>query len=45
MPHVHKPKPFGNWREFASEIAIIVVGILIALSARRAGGRCDSLGA
>lgn len=36
MPHVHKPKPFSNWREFASEIATIVLGVLIALSAEQA---------
>jgi hypothetical protein len=28
---IHKPKPVHNWREFASEIAVIVCGILIAL--------------
>jgi hypothetical protein len=28
---VHKPKPAHGWREFASEILIIVVGVLIAL--------------
>ena len=36
MPHFHKPKPFSNWRELASEIAIIVIGVLIALSAEQA---------
>lgn len=29
--HVHLPKPLHNWRELAREIAIIVVGVLIAL--------------
>lgn len=28
---VHKPKPVHSWREFASEIAVIVIGICIAL--------------
>ncbi|HEY3812764.1 MAG TPA: hypothetical protein VGL66_06025 [Caulobacteraceae bacterium] len=35
MPHIHKPKPFGSLKEFASEIVIIVVGVLIALSAEQ----------
>ena len=29
--HVHLPKPLHGWREFVGEIAIIVIGILIAL--------------
>jgi hypothetical protein len=29
--HVHLPKALHNWRELAREIAIIVVGVLIAL--------------
>lgn len=29
--HVHLPKALHNWREIGSEIAIIVVGVLIAL--------------
>lgn len=29
--HVHLPKPLHGWREFAKEIAIVVVGVLIAL--------------
>ena len=29
--HVHLPKALGNWGELAREIAIIVVGVLIAL--------------
>lgn len=33
--HVHKPKPAHNLREFLTEIAVIVVGILIALSAEQ----------
>jgi hypothetical protein len=28
---IHKPKPVHGWREFASEIVVIVCGILIAL--------------
>jgi len=28
---IHKPKPVHNWREFSSEIAVIVVGVMIAL--------------
>ena len=28
---IHKPKPIHNWREFLSEISIVVIGILIAL--------------
>jgi len=31
--HVHPPKPVHGWREFLNEVAIIVVGILIALAA------------
>ena len=33
--HVHLPKALHGWREFAKEIAIIVVGVLIALSAEQ----------
>lgn len=29
---IHKPKPVHSWREFASEIMVVVVGIAIALS-------------
>lgn len=28
---IHKPKPVHSWREFASEIMVIVIGICIAL--------------
>lgn len=31
--HVHLPKPLHGWREFAGEVGIIVVGVLIALAA------------
>ena len=31
--HVHLPKPLHGWREFAGEVGIIVIGVLIALSA------------
>lgn len=30
--HFHLPKPLHGWREFAGEVGIIVVGVLIALS-------------
>jgi hypothetical protein len=33
--HVHLPKALHNWREVAKEIAIIVVGVVIALSAEQ----------
>lgn len=33
---IHKPKPVHGWREFASEILVIVTGILIALSLEQA---------
>ena len=29
--HVHKVKPAHGWKEFANEIVIIVLGVLIAL--------------
>jgi hypothetical protein len=29
---IHKPKPVHNWREFLSEISVVVVGIVIALA-------------
>jgi hypothetical protein len=29
---IHKPKPAHSWRDFLSEIGVVVVGILIALS-------------
>lgn len=29
--HVHPPKPLHGWKEFANEIFVIVVGVLIAL--------------
>ena len=31
--HVHLPKPLHGWREFAGEVGIIVLGVLIALTA------------
>ncbi len=34
--HVHLPKPLHGWREFAGEVGIIVLGVLIALSAEQA---------
>lgn len=33
---IHKPKPVHNLREFASEIVIIVIGVLIALGLEQA---------
>lgn len=33
---IHKPKPLHGWRELVSEIAVIVVGILIALGLEQA---------
>lgn len=34
--HFHLPKPLHGWREFFGEVAIIVLGVLIALSAEQA---------
>ena len=34
--HFHLPKPLHGWREFAGEIGIIVVGVLVALGAEQA---------
>ena len=34
--HFHLPKPLHGWREFIGEVAIIVLGVLIALSAEAA---------
>ena len=31
--HIHLPKPLQGWREFAGEVGVIVLGVLIALSA------------
>ena len=33
--HVHLPKPLHGWREFAGEVGIIVLGVLIALGAEQ----------
>jgi hypothetical protein len=33
--HLHLPKPLHGWREFAGEVGIIVIGVLIALSAEQ----------
>ena len=30
--HVHLPKPLHGWREFAGEVGIIVLGVIIALA-------------
>ena len=34
--HFHLPKPVHGWREFAGEVGIIVLGVLIALAAEQA---------
>jgi hypothetical protein len=34
--HFHLPKPLHGWRDFAGEVGIIVVGVLIALGAEQA---------
>ena len=34
--HFHLPKPLHGWREFAGEVGIIVIGVLIALAADQA---------
>ena len=33
--HFHLPKPLHGWRQFVGEVAIIVLGVLIALSAEQ----------
>ena len=33
--HFHLPKPLHGWRAFVGEVAIIVIGVLIALSAEQ----------
>jgi hypothetical protein len=33
--HFHLPKPLHGWREFAGEVGIIVIGVLIALGAQQ----------
>src|SRR3954471_20407124 len=33
--HFHLPKPLHGWREFAGEVGIIVMGVLIALGAEQ----------
>lgn len=33
---IHKPKPVHSWRELLSEIGVIVIGIVIALSGEQA---------
>jgi hypothetical protein len=36
--HFHLPKPLHGWREFAGEVGIIVLGVLIALTAEQIVG-------
>jgi hypothetical protein len=33
--HVHLPKPLHGWREFAGEVGVIVLGVLIAMIAEQ----------
>ena len=33
--HLHLPKPLHGWRQFAGEVGIIVIGVLIALGAEQ----------
>jgi hypothetical protein len=33
--HVHLPKPLHGWREFAGEVGVIVIGVMIALGAQQ----------
>src|SRR5437763_16355172 len=33
--HFHLPKPLHGWRAFVGEVAIIVLGVLIALAAEQ----------
>lgn len=33
--HFHLPKPLHSWREFAGEVGIIVLGVMIALTAEQ----------
>ena len=33
--HFHLPKPMHGWREFAGEVGIIVIGVLVALGAEQ----------
>ena len=33
--HFHLPKPLHSWREFAGEVGVIVIGVLIALGAEQ----------
>jgi Ni,Fe-hydrogenase III large subunit len=33
--HFHLPKPLHGWREFAGEVAVIVIGVVIALTAQQ----------
>ena len=37
--HFHLPKPLHGWREFAGEVGIIVLGVLIALGAEQLAER------
>jgi drug/metabolite transporter (DMT)-like permease len=37
--HFRLPKPLHGWREFAGEVGIIVIGVLIALGAEQFVGK------
>jgi hypothetical protein len=39
--HFHLPKPLHGWREFAGEVGIIVIGVLIALAAQQVASHFD----
>lgn len=43
MAHFHIPKPLHGWREFAGEVGIIVLGVLIALGAEQLIGAVRDL--
>lgn len=42
--HVHLPKPLHGWRQFAGEVGIIVLGVLIALTAEQVVDRIHERG-
>ena len=33
---IHKPKPVHSWRELLSEVGVVVIGIVIALTGEQA---------
>ena len=40
--YVQLPKPLHGWRQFAGEVGIIVLGVLIALGAQAACAKCPA---